>query len=106
MPHTTTPGEQSVAGCEALGTQVISGAVEHRGTIISWSATDPTAPLAERPLVAPALSRSSPGPCVSSRLNVTQQQRAIVSAMNLRFEASAKRNRIQLSILGSRDFQS
>lgn len=33
MPHTTAPGEQSVAGCEALGTQVISGAVEHRGTI-------------------------------------------------------------------------
>jgi hypothetical protein len=33
MPHTTALGEQSVAGCEALGTQVISGVVEHRGTI-------------------------------------------------------------------------
>jgi hypothetical protein len=33
MPHTAAPGEQSVAGCEALGKQVISGAVEHRGTI-------------------------------------------------------------------------
>jgi hypothetical protein len=33
MPDTAATGERSVAGCEALGTPVISGAVEHCGTI-------------------------------------------------------------------------
>src|SRR5439155_26734357 len=61
-----------------------------------WSETDPAHPLAEQAPVALAFSQSGPWPCASSRLKVAQRRHVISHTMKLRFQASGKRNRIQL----------